>query len=214
MADETIRDGEIEGDEEALLDQPTGNAHSAFLPDEELHDQLPDEAEGDERTALTAAHQGARGTSTPAESAAAFNRSADPDLLDVASERADSRSNATNRAFDDPLSGNPALDNLAGFDSEPSIIDGDAAQSAPQSSGRAAAATTEQNSGNSQAARTNVGDEPQLNDDGANQDGAHTGASHGGTAENLSLDIELPADAATGADSLGANDDQDDQQAG
>ena len=49
MADENIHDGEIDGEEEVLLDQPPGSEHSAFLDDEELHNQLPDEAEGDER---------------------------------------------------------------------------------------------------------------------------------------------------------------------
>jgi hypothetical protein len=103
MADEDIQDGEIDDDENALLDQPTGSEHSAFLPDEELHDQLPNEAESDERTALTAAHQGARGTTVAADSSAAFNRATEADLLDETSGRASSQANAVKGALNDAL---------------------------------------------------------------------------------------------------------------
>ena len=72
MADEEIREGGVNDDENVLLDQPVGGQHSAVLPDEELHEQLADEGDGDERTALTSAHQGARGTSTPADDTAVF----------------------------------------------------------------------------------------------------------------------------------------------
>ena len=96
MADENIVDGADQDNEEAVADLTAGQQHSAFLPDEELHDQLPDEAESDERTALTAAHQGSRATSTPAENAGAFNATADADLLDSSASRTNSRANFAN----------------------------------------------------------------------------------------------------------------------
>ncbi len=216
MADENIHEDEIDGEEDALLDQPMGSEHSAFLPDEELHDQLPDEAEGDERTALTAAHQGARGTTTPADNAAAFNQAGDFDLLDEASERVVNRANAPAREFDDPLSGNPALDNLANFDSELSGINGEVAQNVSQGGGRAAALATERGFANTDTARANTGDEPQINDGDAGPTNTGSSSSAAGTDEELSLNVELPGatDASSGNEGLGDDGDQSGQQIG
>ncbi len=81
MADDNILDGETNDEEEQIIDQPLGDEHSAFMDDEELHDQLANEGESDDRTALTAAHQGSRATSTPADSSGAFTPAVDEDLL-------------------------------------------------------------------------------------------------------------------------------------
>lgn len=97
MADDDIRESETNDNEEDVLDLSIGNQHSAFLNDEELHEQLVDEGEGDERTALTAAHQGSNGTSTPAAEAAAFNAATDPDFLNPSPEHGTSAANAAAR---------------------------------------------------------------------------------------------------------------------
>ncbi|NKB48616.1 MAG: hypothetical protein GKS02_04530 [Alphaproteobacteria bacterium] len=103
MADENISGDDLFDGEDVLPDQSAGNQHSVFLDDEELHEQLANEGEGDERTALTAAHQGARGTSTPADTATAFTQSTNESLLNSAGERVGSRANSANAASNDTL---------------------------------------------------------------------------------------------------------------
>ncbi|NNE84310.1 MAG: hypothetical protein HKN28_10100, partial [Alphaproteobacteria bacterium] len=111
MADDDIRDSATDSDDEAVLDLSLGTEHSAFLDDEELHEQLVDDGENDERTALTAAHQGSSGTSTPSSEAAAFVLPTDEAFPDSAEDRAGSRnsSNGAAAGSDQPGTGADSL---------------------------------------------------------------------------------------------------------
>jgi Ca2+-binding RTX toxin-like protein len=209
MADQSVLDGEINEDDETVLDQPVGDQHSAFIEDEELHDQLADQGEGDERTALTAAHQGSRATSTPSDEAAAFNPSTEPDLFDEISGRAGDRASASNRSFDDALTSDPANALLGGLDSELSTADGNPAQNADDSRGREPATAAEQNPGAGGAANA-IGDLQPNGDDAQSTNGP---LGPNATAnENPALDLDLfgqadPSDSSS-SDGLGGSGDQ------
>ena len=158
MADEIDRDDEPQDDEATVADLAVGEQHSSFLPDEELHDQLPDEAESDERTALTAAHQGSRATSTPADSATPFSAASDEDLLDPLASRTQSRANSTSGVAGEESAVNTNGDVFADLISDPSANDGVAAGSRPSgqrganasNNGIQNAASTEQANANSE----------------------------------------------------------------
>ncbi|MCZ6454563.1 MAG: hypothetical protein O6909_10015, partial [Alphaproteobacteria bacterium] len=191
MADDNILDGETNTEEEQIIDQPAGDEHSAFMDDEELHDQLPNEGESDDRTALTAAHQGSRATSTPADSSGAFAPAADAVLPDDASDRARSQTNSANRSFGDAISDNPVFDILGSLDSVPSTANGDAAQNAHEDGGRGSATAAERNPSAAETADANAADGQLLDGGDSDQDSTDIVGSDGVANEDLSLSADL-----------------------
>ncbi|MCZ6846397.1 MAG: calcium-binding protein, partial [Alphaproteobacteria bacterium] len=170
MADDNILDGETNTEEEQIIDQPAGDEHSAFMDDEELHDQLPNEGESDDRTALTAAHQGSRATSTPADSSGEFTPAVDEDLLGAGRDRANQRSNAANTSLTDAQPGDAVNGFQDGLGPDVSPIEGEAAQSSRGRGGRSSEASTDQNSAAEGSVDTTQSDSLQLADSGAGED--------------------------------------------
>lgn len=138
MADEEFPDGELNDEDTVAADQPVGDQHSAFLPDEELHEQLTDEGDGDERTAQTAAHQDSRGTALPLDSSGAYNPVADADLLDETADRVGARTSSASQPFDEALAGSPAVNVLQdGLGSELPVTGGDPRKMHPMAAAEA-----------------------------------------------------------------------------
>ncbi len=213
MADEEFPDGELNDEDSVAADQPVGDQHSAFLPDEELHEQLPDEGDGDERTALSAAHQGARGTALPLDSSGAYNLVADADLLDETADRVGAQTSSANQPFDAALAGNPAVNVLQdGLGSELPASGGDPAQNAADGGGRGAGTAAQRGPGASEFAGANADDALQFDDGDTGQGSSGALASDGTTNEDFSLDAELSAElgprSAGNGDGLGGSGDQ------
>lgn len=216
MADEEIRGGETNTEDDVLVDQPFGAENSAFFDDEELHDQLPDEATADERTALTAAHQGARATSVPADSAAAFNpASTDSDLLDGTVQRGASRSSAASAPINEALTGGLPDGGQTGLDLGVANSGADGEPVAATGGGRSAPAAARENSATAETAGA-TGADPLQPGNAAIDPGSSQAA---GPTDALSEDFSLNADQAGGpgdgsprnGDGLGGSGDQSGQ---
>lgn len=211
MADDDIRDIETDNDDEAVLDLSLANEHSAFLDDEELHEQLTDEGDNDERTALTAAHQGSRATSTPAAEAVAFNAASDSDLLNASPEYGNSAANAAARSANGLPTGDPAnaVQDELGFEAQ--VPDGDPSNG----NGRGAATATERNPGTAGANTIDA-----LQPGGDNSNPASTGPSGPSSATSeeqpLQSDLltELNSRQTNSDDGLGGSGDQGAQAGG
>ena len=163
MADDNSRDARPTDNDEILLDQLSGDQQSALLEDEELHDALSSEIDGDERTALTAAHQGSNETSIPGESDAAPNTSTDAERLGTSSGSADQQSGAADHTLSDAVPNNAAdvPQDSVGPEISTSAIDGAPAASARsgRSSNGASASTTNQDQTAASDFVGNVGEE-------------------------------------------------------
>lgn len=137
MADESVRNGTIEDNEEPLVDQLTADQQSAFPDDEELNEQRPGDTDGDGLTSLMVAHQGSR--ATPAGDSAAFTP-ADGDLLGEGSEQIGLQTSAANRATGNTLAGDSPDAIQGNLDFELPIGDGNRAQDGSDDNGTATAA--------------------------------------------------------------------------
>ncbi len=216
MADENVRKGTNQGDDDPLVDQLTEGRQSAFLDEEELNDQRPGDAEGEDLTSLTAAHQGSRSAS--ADNSAAFTPAADGYLLDEGSELTGSQASSANRAFANTLAGNSPdaiqgnipdnIRNVQGnLDFELPLGDGNTAPDGGDGQGTATAA--ERNSGNTAGDATGAGaiDELQIGSDDFD-----ASAGNGTAGEDPLLDFELSGEAGSGSarnsDGLGGGGDQ------
>lgn len=125
MADETTPQTAPGGDD-VDPNLPLGDGHSVVLDDEELHEQLPDESNADERTALTAAHQGARASEAPLSDIAPLNTGDDFALSDGANGTTHGQTVASAHAFGDALQDGLAGATLFGSDSVTGFVDGTA----------------------------------------------------------------------------------------
>ena len=110
MADESVRTGTIDNDEDPLVDQLAADRNSAFLDDEELNGQLPDEFDADDRTALTASHEGSEARGGITDEATGRPSLSGEDLVDPALLQTNGESlHATARVgefpFGDPVFG-------------------------------------------------------------------------------------------------------------
>jgi hypothetical protein len=214
MADDDIRDSATESDDEAVLDPSLGTEHSAFLDDEELHEQLTDDGEGDERTALTAAHQGSSGTSTPAAEAAAFNAAGDADLLNTSPGNGNLAASAAARAANGSPAGDPANALQGELGLEAQFPDGDSSSG----NGRGTATATEHNPGTLGAADADTIDDLQPGGDSSNPAGTGPSGPNGATGEDPSLQsgliTELDSGTTNSDDGLGGSGDQGAQTGG
>lgn len=217
MADENIRTGTNEGDDDPLADQLTEGQQSAFLDEEELNDQRPGDAEGEDLTSLTAAHQGSR--STLANNSAAFTP-ADGNLLDEGSELIGSQTSSADRASGTTLAGNSPDAIQGNLDLELSVGDGDSAPNAQERGGGQGTATAAERSSGETAGDTvgattgaNANDELQFSGGDADQAGSNGLASNGTADEDPTLEFDLSGEAGSGFarndDGLGGSGDQD-----
>jgi Ca2+-binding RTX toxin-like protein len=218
MADENVRTGTIHDDEDPQVDQLTADPNSAFPDDEELNEQLPNEAEGDDRTALTAAHQGSRATSIPSDSAAAFDPADQPDLFGDTPERASASSNTASRSSGDVLLGNPGVDIIANLNPDLFQADDNSAQGASENGDRGAATAAERNVGDaaSETASGTAGvsaiDGLPLNGGGPEQGNpgapASNGAANQGSSPDTDPSAEFGANSNRNDDGLGGSGDE------
>lgn len=223
MADENVRKGTNQGDDDPLVDQLTAGEQSAFLDDEELNDQRPGDAEGEELTSLTAAHQGSRSTSADnsalADNSAAFNPAADGDLFGEGSGQTGAQASSANQAFANTQAGDSAefiqgdnsgngRNGQGNLDFDLPLGDGNSAQEGGGNPGIATAAERSAGTSNGDAG-TSAGagaiDELQLSGD------ADDVAVNGADADPL-MEFELSGEAGSGSarnnDGLGGSGDQ------
>lgn len=205
MADETTDNDRLNDGEDVLLDQPAGNEHSAFLDDEELHEQLPTEGEGDERTVLTAAHQGARATAAPGSDTGALAAGQNAGLPDEFIGRNDPRTNSSGGAFAAAPSNDPAGNVFSGPDAD--LFAGDNTDAVGAGGGNARAVTGSSHQPGTDGAAATAG----AGDGSATGDAASVDipGAEGDVGEAAALDIGPPQGAGpASAEGQFANGDQ------
>lgn len=178
-----------------------------------LNSQSSDETNADDQPALVAAHQGARATSVPADSTAAFNSAAQADLFDETLGQASRSPNSASRSSSDALLGDPAGDILGDLDLDQSIADGNSAQNT-SGGGQGPATAAEFSAGETAGATTDTSsiDDLQFNGGDGDQASSDGLASNGPADEDPLLDLDVSGEAGSGStdsdDGLGGSEDQ------